>query len=224
MTDTLSQDEIMNLLDTVDAAYATDREESQDSGKETHIDKFSRKQIRAISKIHEKFAHIVDNSLSAQLRSRINMVVASMDQLTMGEFFRTIPVPAALGVISMEPLNGSAILEIDPSVAFAIIDRVRSGKGELITRQYELTDKEKIILKGIYVCLLENLREAWSDVLDLRPRLDRIETDPRFIKIDPPSEGAVLVTLETKIENAEGNINLCIPYPVIEPVAEKLST
>jgi len=223
MTNIFSQDEVIKLLDAVDAAYATDKEESQELNAEIRMDKFSREQIRAISLIHEKFAHIVNNSLSAQLRSKVNILVISMDQLTMGDFFHTIPVPAALGIINMEPFNGNAILEIDPSVAFAIIDIVRGGKGESIKQPRELTDKEKIILKGIYVCLSEYLKDAWSDSIDLQPRLDKIETDPRFIRIVPLTEGAVLVTLEAKIGNTEGMINFCIPYSVIEPISEKLS-
>jgi flagellar motor switch protein FliM len=150
------------------------------------------------------------------------MTAASVDQLTLGELYRTIPVPTTLGVINMEPLQGGAILEIDPLVTFAILDGIRGIKGKAPDPRQQMTDNEEYLMKGVYAHLLENLREAWSEVIVLRPRLVKIETDPKFIKIAPPAEMTALVTLEAKIGGAMGMLNLCIPYPVIEPVLGKL--
>jgi flagellar motor switch protein FliM len=60
-------------------------------------------------------------------------------------------------------------------------------------------------------------------VIDLRPRLGGIEVNPQFAGIVPPSEMVVLVTLETKVGEVEGMMNLCIPYLTIEPIISKLS-
>jgi flagellar motor switch protein FliM len=73
------------------------------------------------------------------------------------------------------------------------------------------------------VRILGNLREAWSNVIDLRPRLGNIETNPQFAQIVPPNDMVVLITLETKVGEVEGMTNLCIPYISIEPVISKLS-
>ena len=68
------------------------------------------------------------------------------------------------------------------------------------------------------------MREAWTQVIDLRPRLGQIETNPQFAQIVPPSEMVVLVTLETKVGEEEGLMNFCIPYLTIEPIISKLSS
>ena len=78
-------------------------------------------------------------------------------------------------------------------------------------------------MEGIIVRILGNLREAWSSVIDLRPRLGQIETNPQFAQIVPPTEMVVLVTLETKVGEVEGMMNFCIPYLTIEPIISKLS-
>jgi len=78
-------------------------------------------------------------------------------------------------------------------------------------------------MEGIIVRILGNMREAWSQVIDLRPRLGQIETNPQFAQIVPPTEMVVLVTLETKIGEVEGMMNFCIPYLTIEPIISKLS-
>ena len=123
----------------------------------------------------------------------------------------------------MDPLKGSAILEIDPAMTFSIIDRLFGGQGEGAKFSRELTDIEQSVMEGIIVRVLGNLREAWSTVIDLRPRLGGIETNPQFAQIVPPTEMVVLVTLETKVGEVEGMMNLCIPYLTIEPIISKLS-
>jgi flagellar motor switch protein FliM len=186
-------------------------------------DKFSKEQIRTISIMHETFARLTTTSLSAQLRSLVHVHVASVDQLTYEEFIRSIPNPTTLGIINMDPLKSSAILEIDPAVTFSIIDRLFGGQGEGAKVSRDLTEIESSVMEGIIVRILGNMREAWSQVIDLRPRLGTIETNPQFAQIVPPTEMVVLVTLETKVGEVEGMMNFCIPYLTIEPIISKLS-
>jgi flagellar motor switch protein FliM len=87
-----------------------------------------------------------------------------------------------------------------------------------------LTDIEQSVMEGIIVRILGTMREAWTQVIDLRPRLGQIDTNPQFAQIVPPTDMVVLVTLETKIGEVEGMINFCIPYITIEPIIGKLST
>jgi flagellar motor switch protein FliM len=187
-------------------------------------DKFSRDQIRIVSIMHETFARTATTSLSSQLRNLTHLHVASVDQLTYEEFIRSIPNPTTIAIIDMEPLKGLAILEIDPAVTFASIDRLFGGRGEHTKITRELTDIEQSVMEGAIVPILGNLREAWAPVIDLKPRVGKIEVNPWFAQIVPPSEMIVLVTLLTKVGEVEGMMNLCIPYLTIEPIIPKLST
>ena len=230
MAEVLSQDEIDQLLTAISAGEVNTEEVHQPTDQRKikiydfkRPDKFSKDQIRTVSIMHETFARLTTTSLSAQLRSLIHVHVASVDQLTYEEFIRSIPNPTTLAVIDMDPLKGSAILEIDPAITFSIIDRLFGGQGEGAKFSRDLTDIEQSVMEGIIVRVLGNLRESWSTVIDLRPRLGGIETNPQFAQIVPPSEMVVLVTLETKVGDVEGMMNLCIPYLTIEPIISKLS-
>ena len=230
MTEVLSQDEIDQLLSAINSGDAEplDYKPAADSRKIKiydfkRPDKFSKEQIRTVSIMHDTFARLTTTSLSAQLRSMVHVHVASVDQLTYEEFIRSIPTPTTLAVINMDPLKGNAILEIDPAITFSIIERLFGGKGEGNKFQHELTDIEASVMEGIIVRILGNLREAWSTVIDLRPRLGQIDTNPQFAQIVPPTEMVILVTLETKIGGVEGMMNFCIPYLTIEPIISKLS-
>jgi flagellar motor switch protein FliM len=230
MTEVLSQDEIDQLLTAINAGE-TEIESIKPTADTRKIkiydfkrpDKFSKEQIRTVQNMHETFARLTTTTLSAQMRALVHVHVASVDQLTYEEFIRSIPTPTTLAVVSMDPLKGQAILEIDPSVTFTIIDRLFGGSGEGAKLNRELTDIEHSVMEGVIVRILGNMREAWTQVIDLRPRLSQIETNPQFAQIVPPSEMVVLVTLETKVGEVEGMMNLCIPYMTIEPIVSKLS-
>jgi len=230
MTEILSQDEIDALLTAISAGEvdATDYSAAREQKKVKiydfrRPDKFSKDHIRTLQMMHETFARLTTTALSAQLRALVSVHVASVDQLTYEEFIRSIPNPTTLAVINMDPLKGSAVFEIDPSITFTIIDKLFGGLGEASKISRELTDIELSVMEGIIVRILGNLREAWSNVIDLRPRLGNIETNPQFAQIVPPNDMVVLITLETKVGDVEGMTNLCIPYISIEPIISKLS-
>jgi flagellar motor switch protein FliM len=230
MAEVLSQDEIDQLLTAINSEGSTS-EHFIPSAETRKIkiydfkrpDKFSKEQIRTVSIMHETFARLTTTSLSANLRSMVHVHVASVDQLTYEEFIRSIPTPTTLAIINMDPLKGNAIFEIDPAVTFSIIDRLFGGTGEGNKAQHELTDIEQSVMESIIVRILGNMREAWTTVIDLRPRLGQIDTNPQFAQIVPPNEMVVLVTLETKVGDIEGMMNFCIPYLTIEPIISKLS-
>ena len=232
MTEVLSQDEIDQLLTAISSgdSDADDFKPVSDTRKIKiydfkRPDKFSKEQLRTVSNMHETFARLTTTSLSAQLRSLVHVHVASVDQLTYEEFIRSIPTPTTLAVVNMDPLKGNAVLEIDPAITFCMIDRLFGGRGVTATnKNRDLTDIEQSVMEGIIVRILANMREAWTQVIDLRPRLGQIETNPQFAQIVPPSEMVVLITLETKVGDEEGMMNFCIPYLTIEPIISKLSS
>ena len=232
MTEVLSQDEIDQLLTAISTGDSeTDDFKPVSDTRKIKIydfkrpDKFSKEQLRTVSNMHETFARLTTTSLSAQLRSLVHVHVASVDQLTYEEFIRSIPTPTTLAVVNMDPLKGNAILEIDPTITFCMIDRLFGGRGVTSSnKNRDLTDIEQSVMEGIIVRILANMREAWTQVIDLRPRLGQIETNPQFAQIVPPTEMVVLITLETKVGDEEGMMNFCIPYLTIEPIISKLSS
>lgn len=232
MNEVLSQDEIDQLLTAISSGDSeTDDFKPVSDTRKIKIydfkrpDKFSKEQLRTVSNMHETFARLTTTSLSAQLRSLVHVHVASVDQLTYEEFIRSIPTPTTLAVVNMDPLKGNAVLEIDPTITFCMIDRLFGGRGTTTgNKNRDLTDIEQSVMEGIIVRILANMREAWTQVIDLRPRLGQIETNPQFAQIVPPSEMVVLVTLETKVGDEEGMMNFCIPYLTIEPIISKLSS
>jgi flagellar motor switch protein FliM len=229
--DVLSQAEIDALLSALSTGEV-DADEIQEEQRQRKVkvydfrrpDKFSKDQIRTLYMLHENFARLLNTYLSAQLRAMVQVNVASVDQLTYEEFVRSLPNPSVISVLEMSPLKGNAILEINPSIIFAIIDRLFGGSGQVVAKPRALTDIEENIIRRILGRTLDTLAEAWKQVVPLKPVVEVIETNPMFSQIVPPNDMVVLITLQAKVGQGEGFINLCIPYLVLEPIMSKLST
>jgi flagellar motor switch protein FliM len=186
-------------------------------------DKFSSEQIRTLQFMHETFARLSTTGLSASTRCIAQVRLAAVDQCTYEEFVHSIPVPSPLAIFGMEPLKGQAVLEIDPAASFAIVDRLLGGAGRGPAPSRDLTDIECGLLESVIVRFFACLREAWTQVIDFKPSLAQIETNPQFAQIVPPSEMVVLVSLAIGLGEAEGMMNLCFPFITIEPIIDKLS-
>lgn len=230
-SDVLSQSEIDELLSALSTGVVSAEEMKVDQ-KQKKIkvydfkrpDKFSKDQIRTLYMLHENFARLVNTYLSAHLRTLVHIDVASVDQLTYEEFIRSLPNPSVIGVFQMRPLKGNAILELNPNVVFTIIDRLFGGPGLPPAKPRALTDIEEAIVRRVMNKTLESFQEAWKQVVATEPRLEMIETNPQFTQIVPPNDMVVIITLQTKIGQAEGLVNICIPYLVLEPIMSKLTT
>ncbi len=229
--DVLSQSEIDELLSALSTGTVSAEEiRTEQELKKVKIydfkrpDKFSKDQIRTLYMIHENFARLLNTYLSAHLRTMINIEVASVDQLTYEEFIRSLPSPSVISIFQMPPLKGNAVFEMNPALVFAIIDRLFGGVGASISKSRSLTDIEEAIVSRVMTKALEQLQEAWRQVIETNPKLGAIESNPQFTQVVPPNDMVVIITLQAKILQTEGLMTLCIPYLVLEPIMSKLTT
>ena len=229
--DVLSQSEIDKLL----AQFASGEADAETMQKEESTkkiktydfkrpDKFSKDQIRTLNMLHDNFARLFNTYLSTYLRALVSVEVASVEQLTYQEFVQSLSNPSVIGILAVPPLKGNIIMEMNSGIAFSIIDRVFGGQGENTINPRVLTEIEEAVIRRIFDKALGHLREAWFNVVQFNPKIEAIESNPQFAQIVPPSDMVVIITLQTKIGGAEGFMNICIPYLVLEPIMSKLTT
>ncbi|GGM21442.1 flagellar motor switch protein FliM [Paraliobacillus quinghaiensis] len=226
----LSQNEIDALLSALSSGEMDAnqlKQEEQDKKVRVYDFKralrFSKDQIRSISRIHENFARLLTTHFSAQLRTYVHISVASVDQIPYEEFIRSIPTMTILNIYSMSPLDGRIIFEFNPNIAYAMLDRMLGGKGNSVNKIDSLTEIESTLMSQLFEKALDNLQEAWSSVIDIDPNLEEFEVNPQFLQLVSPNETVVVVSLNTTIGESSGMINICIPHVVLEPIIPKLS-
>jgi flagellar motor switch protein FliM len=185
--------------------------------------RFSKDQIRSLIRIHENFARLLTTFFSAKLRTYIQISVASADQIPYEEFVRSIPKMTILNVFEVPPLEGRLIIEINPNIAYAMLDRVLGGRGVSLNKVENLTEIETKIMSQLFESAVDNLREAWATIADIEPILTEFEVNPQFLQMVAPNDTVVVISLNTQIGDSSGMINICIPHVVLEPIIPKLS-
>jgi flagellar motor switch protein FliM len=185
--------------------------------------RFSQDQIRTLTRIHENFARLLSSYFSTQLRTFVQIAVESVEQLPYEEFINQVQKQSILGVFEAPPLQGSMVMEFSPDVASIMFDRLLGGQGNLSLKSNDLTEIEISVIERIFVKALECFEEAWGSVVKLDPELKEIEVNPQFLTMSPPNETVISVSLNVKIGDLAGVINICLPHVVLEQILPKLS-
>lgn len=187
-------------------------------------DKFSKDQIRTLYMLHESFARLLNTYMSSHLRTLVNVDVASVEQLTYQEFVQSLANPSVITILGVPPLKGNIIFEISTEIAFAYLDRVFGGDGSTNIKTRVLTEIEDAVMRRFVNSAMERFKESWSNVTPMNPILEATESNPQFTQIVPPNDMVVIITMNTKLGEVEGFMNICIPYLVLEPIMSKLTT
>jgi len=181
-------------------------------------------QMRAMQSLHESIARNFGASISGLLRTMLEVKLLSVDQLTYSEFVFSLDNPSCFNVIKPAPLEGHWVLDIAPSLAFAIIDRMLGGDpvpGETLRRP--LTEIETRLMCRVVDLFLEQIVPAWANIIQLEPTIEATESNPQLAQIVPPNEVAILIGFEVLLGKNRGMMNLCIPFNTIEKFNSKLS-
>ncbi|KEA46086.1 flagellar motor switch protein FliM [Campylobacter mucosalis] len=232
MADILSQEEIDALLEVVDeGGDAVEMEVPESTKDERQIiiydfkrpNRVSKEQLRAIKGIHDKLARNLASQISSVMRSIVEIRLHSVDQMTYGEFLMSLPSPTSFNVFSIKPLDGNCILEINPSIAFPMIDRLLGGNGENFETSRELTDIEINLLDAVLRMIMQRLKESWAMITDMYPNVEAKESSPNVVQIVSQNEIVIMVVMEIIVGNSSGMINICYPVIYLEPILSRLA-
>ncbi len=230
MGEVLSQNEIDNLLaalssgelDAEDMNDANDKQvKNYDFKRPT---KFSKEHLRTLEIIYEHYGRLLSTSLPVYLRKNVQVSVASSETVIFSEFSNALSNPVILGIVNFQPLGGTILIELAAQLGFAMIDRMLGGAGDPLEKNRDYTEIEMTIIEKMMVVCMQLMREPWKNVVDINPMMERIETNSQFAQIIAPSDMIAIVTLNMKIGEVEGFMNVCLPFFTLESVMDKLNT
>lgn len=230
MGEVLSQNEIDNLLKALSSGEL-DVEEIKNAPEKqvknydfARPSKFSKEHLRTLEIIFEHFGRLLSTNLPAYMRKTVNVELVNSEVVIYSEFSNALINPVLLGVVGMEPLKGNVIIEMASNLGFAIVDRLLGGAGTALEKTREFSEIELTILERIFGILIDLLREPWQNVVAIRPRLEKIETNSQFAQLISPSETIAIITMSITIGDVEGLMNICLPFTTLEAVLDKLNT
>jgi len=219
----LSQDEIDSVFRNLrDARLEEDPAKKAQPYDFRRPDRIAKDQLRAIHLLHENFARSLASSLSAYLRAYVIVNLVSVEQLSFMEFSQCLPSPTCMISLGMKPYDGNAVLEMNPSLVFPVLEMLLGGSGKLQTKiTREITEIEQTILDGLYRIILHDLKESWHGVTTLNFTIEGRETEPQLLQILAPNEAVVAVSIEVRIGENVGMMNIGVPSIVIKMLRQK---
>lgn len=230
MGDTLSQDEIDNLLSALSNGELDPDELNESKEKKVtnynfaRPSKFSKDHLRTLEIIFENYGRLLSTHMPAYLRKNVQVEVMNAEANAYSEFSNALSNPVLLGVVDFSPLEGNVILELASNLGFAIVDRLLGGGGEPLERSRDFTEIELIIIERVLEVFTDLLVDPWGSVVEIEPKLERIETNSQFAQFISPTEMTAIVTMNITVGDVEGLMNICIPYSCVETVIDKLNT
>ena len=233
MAKVLSQDEIDALLSQVEETPAVPQQATPPPVTDLcnkalpydfrHPNRFSKDQLRSFKSLHDNFAGQFGSSLSGFARSIVDLDLLSVDQITYSELIGSMTAPSCSYIFSMAPLNGRGLIDLNPSVSFAFVDRIFGGTGKGDPQVRELTGIEKSITGKIVEKAFYALAKSWEHISKITFKSVSHETNPQFIQIVPQNETVIVVSLQVKMQASSGTIRICYPYLALESILDKLS-
>lgn len=230
MGEVLSQSEIDKLLNALSSGEI-DADEMNDSNDKQvknydfkRPTKFSKEHLRTLEIIYEHYGRLLSTNLPVYLRKNIQISVASSETVIYSEFTNALSNPVILGIVNFQPLGGTILIELATQLGYAMIDRMLGGAGEPLEKNRDFTEIEMTIIEKMMVVCMQLMREPWKNVVDLNPMMERIETNSQFAQVIAPNDMIAIVTLNMKIGDVEGFMNICLPFFTLESVMDKLNT
>ncbi len=191
----------------------------------TSQERIIRGRMPTMEVINERFCRLFRASLFNFLRRMVDVSVAELKMVKYGEFIKNVPLPASFNIFELSPLRGMGLLVFDANLVFLAVDSYFGGSGKFHTRVEgrEFTPLEQRIIRRLADMVFKDMGTSWKSIHPLRFLYKRSEVNPQFANIVVPTE--VVITTTFNLEIAESNplkMMICIPYPSVEPIKEKL--
>jgi flagellar motor switch protein FliM len=181
-------------------------------------DRISKNQLRSLHFIHDRFARNFSSSVSAYLRTVVEINLEATSQISYAEFLSRASDPTCYSAVSLRPLDGSAAIELEPGIIFPMIDRLLGGAGLPIQTVRPMTEIEQSIVQTILRLLVDNLKESWRPVYAIDFSLGSTETHPHLVQVVAPNEMVIHFQFTIRMRESIAKMHLALPMLVLEPI------
>jgi len=226
----LSQEEVDALLKGVTGEQDAAVETGDQGGIRTYNigtqERIVRGRMPTLEIINERFARLFRAGLFTFMRRTAEISVGPVKVQKYSEFIRNLPVPTNLNLVHIKPLRGTALFVFDPNLVFLVVDNLFGGDGRFHSRVEgrDFTPTEQRIILRLLNLVFEHYMASWRPVYPIELEYVRAEMHTQFANVATPNEVVVVTTFTIELGPAGGQLNICMPYSMIEPVRDQLSS
>lgn len=221
----LSQDEIDRVFQNLNGGpSAADQAKKAAAYDFRRPDRVAKDQLRSIHSLHDNFARSLASSLSGYLRTFVATNLISVEQLSFSEVVRNTIAPTCVVALRMQPTQGTSLLEMSNSLVFPMIEMLLGGTGKASKQvERDTTEIERSILDGVLRLICRDLKVAWQSIADMEFEVEGYQVVPQLFQFLPPNEAMLGISMEVKVGEHSGLINLSIPSIIIKMMRQKVN-
>ncbi len=219
----LNQDEIDSLL----GFSASDDDSEAKTGIRAIINSalVSYERLPMLEIVFDRLVRLMTTSLRNFTSDNVEVSLDQITSMRFGDYLNSIPLPAIISVFRAEELDNYGLITVDSNLIYSVVDVLLGGRNGDVTMRIEgrpYTTIERMLVTRLVEVVLNDARQAFAPLTEVRFNLDRIETNPRFAAIARPANAAILVKLRVDMEDRGGRIELLLPYATLEPIRKML--
>ncbi|MCJ8328942.1 MAG: flagellar motor switch protein FliM [Lentisphaeria bacterium] len=228
----LSQEEVDALMGAVERGELIQQDEDSASSElESQVLEYNfrrpnlitKDELRMLNTLHENFTRELQSSLSLLMRANCDIKLVSTDQHQYHEFIISLSDVTHVVLLSLKPLPGLVVMEVNLSLIFGIVDLLLGGQGDIETEARKLSEVEVAIVEPFLGQLMTQLEGSWKNITPVKVGLERVESNPEYIQAAPSDAPMIVLTFDVKIGLANGIINLCYPMPMVQGILDKMN-
>jgi len=228
--DILSQDEVDALLRGVTGEPEEAEAEEGGSGIRTYDigrqERIVRGRMPTLEIINERFARNFRIGMFNLIRRTAEISVGPVAVIKYSEFVRNLVVPTNLNLVHLQPLRGTSLFVFDPNLVFLVVDNLFGGDGRYHMRVEgrDFTLAEQRIIRKMLDVVFEEYQKAWEPIYPIQLEYVRSEMNTQFANIATPTEVVVVTTFNIELGTSGGDFHICMPYSMIEPIRDQLTS
>jgi len=179
--------------------------------------------ILTLEMVCEQFARSFQTALGSTLMKELEFTMRPTTTVECADLVSKIPLLSSINVIGLDPLKGGALILLDAKTVYLLLDNFFGGNGRVHTKDAgDFTPVEQRFVQKVVSLMITHLQKAWHPVHPITISLLRSETNPKMAMVVPPKEIVIVVPFVLRIGGAEQQLSLCLPYPTVEPIWDKL--
>ena len=179
-------------------------------------DRIAKDQLRTLRVTHDRWTKAFATALSAFLRAPVELTIVSVDQFSYAECLSSLADPTAFYALSLAPFEDAGALDVTPTIAYALVDRLLGGAGRATLQNRAMTEIELKVLDRVVVFWLESLTEIWKPTTEATLTIRNRETEPAMLQVAAPDAAFVVIGVDTRIGDIQGLVSLCLPVAFVE--------
>jgi flagellar motor switch protein FliM len=182
-----------------------------------------RLRMPALELVNERLARALRVSLYNLIRRPLEVAVMPIKSSKFADYAQSLSLPSNLNLVRVNPLRGSALVAIAPSLVFSLVDNFFGGTGrQTSTEAREFAPTEMRVIQMVLRAAFNDMRDAWAPVAAIDVEHVKSEVNPSFAQICSAAEPVVICGFQLALDGGGGDLQIVLPLSMLEPLKEVL--